>query len=127
MYVFLNKAFSSSLALSLLLSLSFSPLSSRYYAVCFLNQVVIGHEEVGLAMKLVNIYFSFFKVIYMRHTSCMALGGWLPFQVYIQREQYDAKILSGLLTGLNRALPFLRGGMLKSGFCIYLVSAHVTM
>ena len=34
----------------------------RYYVICFLNQVVINPQDKSLALKLVHIYFSFFKV-----------------------------------------------------------------
>ena len=35
---------------------------NRYYAVCFLNQVLLSAKESELALRLINIYFSFFKV-----------------------------------------------------------------
>ena len=34
-------------------------------------------------------------------------------QVYIQKKQLDSKMLSGLLTGVNRAFPFLKGKVLR--------------
>ncbi len=34
----------------------------RYYAVCFLNQLILSHDEPDLATKLIIVYFSFFKV-----------------------------------------------------------------
>ena len=38
-------------------------LLSRYYAVCVLNQFVITQSDQELATRLVEIYFTFFKVI----------------------------------------------------------------
>ena len=37
----------------------------RYYAVCFLNQILLNNDEDELALRLINIYFSFFKVLYL--------------------------------------------------------------
>lgn len=34
----------------------------RYYAICFLNQIVIAPADQRLALKLSSVYFSFFKV-----------------------------------------------------------------
>ncbi len=34
----------------------------RYFAVCFLNQLLLSHREAALASRLVLLYFSFFKV-----------------------------------------------------------------
>jgi hypothetical protein len=39
-----------------------SPLINRYYAICFLSQIVISPDQKPLANKLVTIYFSFFNV-----------------------------------------------------------------
>ena len=37
---------------------------SRYYAVCFLNQLLLSQQDKPLASRLITIYFSFFKVCY---------------------------------------------------------------
>jgi len=63
---------------------------AQYYAICFLNQIVLSHEEKAIASKLVSIYFSFFKVI-------------------AKRDTVQTKLLSGLLTGVNRAYPYVEG------------------
>ena len=39
-----------------------SYLHCRYYGVCCLNQFTIGPNDEPLAVKLVEIYFCFFKV-----------------------------------------------------------------
>ncbi|XP_053158809.1 CCAAT/enhancer-binding protein zeta isoform X2 [Hemicordylus capensis] len=60
---------------------------AQYYAICFLNQIVLSHEESELANKLITIYFSFFQ-------SC------------IKKKDVESKMLSALLTGVNRAYPY---------------------
>lgn len=60
---------------------------ARYYAVCFLNQVVLSHEEAPLAARLLALYFSFFQ-------ACVRSGS------------VQSKILSALLSGVNRAFPY---------------------
>uniref|UniRef100_A0ACB8GAP6 Uncharacterized protein n=2 Tax=Sphaerodactylus townsendi TaxID=933632 RepID=A0ACB8GAP6_9SAUR len=60
---------------------------AQYYAVCFLNQMVLSHEESDLANKLIALYFSFFG-------SC------------IKKKDVESKMLSALLTGVNRAYPY---------------------
>ena len=49
-----------------------------------------------MPQKLVSLYFSFFKF-------------------YVNKNDFDAKILSALLTGVNRALPFLRSMARRRG------------
>ncbi|KAF7253357.1 CCAAT/enhancer-binding protein zeta [Varanus komodoensis] len=60
---------------------------AQYYAICFLNQIVLSHEESELANKLVTLYFCFFQ-------SC------------IKKKDVESKMLSALLTGVNRAYPY---------------------
>ncbi|GCC22718.1 hypothetical protein chiPu_0001106, partial [Chiloscyllium punctatum] len=62
-------------------------LKAQYYAICFLNQMVLSHEESDLAGKLISIYFSF-------------------FHGYIKKAELDSKMLSALLSGVNRAYPY---------------------
>jgi ribosome biogenesis protein MAK21 len=62
---------------------------AQYYSVCFLNQIIITPNNPLLPQKLINLYFSFFKI-------------------YVERNEYDSKMLNALLTGLNRALPFTK-------------------
>ncbi|XP_013878105.1 CCAAT/enhancer-binding protein zeta isoform X2 [Austrofundulus limnaeus] len=64
---------------------------ARYYAVCFLNQVVLSHEESGLAARLLALYFSFFQ-------TCIKTGS------------VESKMLSALLSGVNRAYPYAGAG-----------------
>ncbi|CAI5770653.1 enhancer-binding zeta [Podarcis lilfordi] len=60
---------------------------AQYYAICFLNQIVLSHEESELANKLITLYFCFFR-------SC------------IKKKDVESKMLSALLTGVNRAYPY---------------------
>ncbi|XP_027477865.1 CCAAT/enhancer-binding protein zeta isoform X1 [Zalophus californianus] len=64
---------------------------AQYYAVCFLNQMVLSHEECELANKLITLYFCFFR-------TC------------IKKKDVESKMLSALLTGVNRAYPYAQTG-----------------
>ncbi|XP_007255500.3 CCAAT/enhancer-binding protein zeta [Astyanax mexicanus] len=64
---------------------------AQYYAACFLNQVMLSHEEADLATKLITIYFTFFRVC-------------------VRKKDVDSKMLSALLTGVNRAYPYAKVG-----------------
>ena len=44
----------------------------------------------------------------------------LPLQTYIQENQLDAKMLSALLTGINRAFPFSEGNHVYSLYIVCL-------
>ncbi|KAF3703208.1 CCAAT/enhancer-binding protein zeta CCAAT-box-binding transcription factor [Channa argus] len=64
---------------------------AQYYAVCFLSQVMLSHDEAELASKLITIYFSFFR-------AC------------IKKKDIESKMLSALLSGVNRAYPYASAG-----------------
>ncbi|KAM4712899.1 LOW QUALITY PROTEIN: CCAAT/enhancer-binding protein zeta [Anableps anableps] len=64
---------------------------AQYYAVCFLSQVMLSHDEAPLAAKLVGVYFSFFR-------AC------------VQKKDVESKMLSALLAGVNRAYPYAAAG-----------------
>lgn len=64
---------------------------AQYYAVCFLSQVKLSHGEAQLATKLITIYFSFFR-------AC------------VKKKDVESKMLSALLSGVNRAYPYAGGG-----------------
>lgn len=64
---------------------------AQYYAVCFLNQMVLSHEESELANKLITLYFCFFR-------TC------------IKKKDIESKMLSAILTGVNRAYPYSQTG-----------------
>lgn len=64
---------------------------TQYYAICFLNQIVLSHEESALANKLITLYFCFFR-------NC------------IKKKDVESKMLSALLCGVNRAYPYADTG-----------------
>ncbi|KAL7888530.1 hypothetical protein AOLI_G00035040 [Acnodon oligacanthus] len=64
---------------------------AQYYATCFLNQVMLSHKEADLATKLITIYFTFFRVC-------------------VKKKDVESKMLSALLTGVNRAYPYTKMG-----------------
>lgn len=66
-------------------------LKAQYYAVCFLNQVLLSHDEAELASKLISIYFSFFRAS-------------------IKKKDVESKMLSALLSGVNRTYPYAKAG-----------------
>eukprot|EP00111_Clytia_hemisphaerica_P022985 TCONS_00067631-protein len=70
-------------------------LKAQYYACCFLNQIPLSHEIKTLASKLVSLYFSFFKILVNKQ------GQSTDIQI--------TKLLSALLTGVNRAFPYTEG------------------
>jgi hypothetical protein len=60
---------------------------AKYYAVVFLNQLVLSKRTLELANHLMKIYFSVFE---------WALGA----------DEGKSKLVAAVLTGVNRALPF---------------------
>ncbi len=59
----------------------------KYYAVVFLNQLVLSKYTTDLANQLMRIYFALFE-------ACL------------EGDASKSKILSALLTGVNRAFPY---------------------
>ncbi|KAI3364606.1 hypothetical protein L3Q82_011391, partial [Scortum barcoo] len=64
---------------------------AQYYAICFLSQVMLSHDEAELAAKLITVYFSFFR-------AC------------VKKKDIESKMLSALLSGVNRAYPYAGTG-----------------
>ncbi|XP_014674207.1 PREDICTED: CCAAT/enhancer-binding protein zeta-like [Priapulus caudatus] len=62
---------------------------AQYYGMCFLNQLVLDRQEGDLASRLISLYFSFFQSI-------------------VKKGEVDSKMLSALLTGVNRAFPYTK-------------------
>ncbi|VDI28213.1 ribosome biogenesis protein MAK21 [Mytilus galloprovincialis] len=60
---------------------------AQYYSICFLNQLMLSREDKLLAAKLVTVYFSFFKS-------------------FVKKGEVDSKMMSALLTGVNRSYPY---------------------
>ena len=65
---------------------------AQYYGICCLSQLMLdGYDEESgtIAAKLIGIYFSFFKLF------------------AVKKGDLDSKLISALLTGVNRAFPYL--------------------
>ena len=65
---------------------------AQYYGICCLSQLMLdGYDEESgaIAEKLIGIYFSFFKLF------------------AVKKGDLDSKLISALLTGVNRAFPYL--------------------
>jgi ribosome biogenesis protein MAK21 len=72
----------------------YNPLSSpmaHYYATLFLNQITLHRNVPELALDLISTYFSLFS-------TC------------VKRGHLGSRLLSALLTGVNRALPYTSTG-----------------
>ncbi|XP_071963136.1 CCAAT/enhancer-binding protein zeta-like [Antedon mediterranea] len=62
---------------------------AQYFGICFMNQVILSHDEEDLATRLMVIYFSFFK-------ACT------------KKKKVDHKMISAVLTGVNRAYHYAK-------------------
>ena len=69
---------------------SFPVAPLRYYAIIFLNQTILTNKEIDVAGKLLDVYFSVYRLL-------------------MSKGEVDTKMLSALLTGINRAFPFAKG------------------
>ncbi|CAK7356462.1 unnamed protein product [Dovyalis caffra] len=98
-------------------------LRSKYHAVNFLSQIRLGHRGDGpkVAKRLIDVYFALFKVLITeagsskkndknskaeRNTS----GSSKETEMKSSPESHielDSRLLSALLTGVNRAFPYV--------------------
>ncbi|CAG5136434.1 unnamed protein product, partial [Candidula unifasciata] len=62
---------------------------AQYFAICFLTQLRLNHVHSDLASQLLQIYFYF-------------------FQTYLTKGEIDNKMMSALLTGVNRAYVYAK-------------------
>ena len=63
----------------------------QYYAVIFLNQIrLVSGQDAALAQRMVGVYFAVFA------------------QEVRRADAVNSKLLAGLLSGINRALPFAK-------------------
>lgn len=67
-----------------------------YYAVITLNQIVLQPGDVDVALQLIDVYFRMFEDL---------LG---KGKVAENEEDTHGKLISAILTGVNRALPFAK-------------------
>lgn len=100
-------------------------LRARYYAVNFLNQILLSNHGDGpkLARRLVDIYFALFKVLISTDDEvgkdAKSLKDSKDKRKNISEKnrkqdslseaaaEIDSRILSALLTGVNRAFPYV--------------------
>ncbi|MCO5553080.1 hypothetical protein L7F22_006601 [Adiantum nelumboides] len=94
-------------------------LRARYQAVIFLSQIVLSNRGDGpkLAQRLIDIYFSLFKVLTTGEPSSSyeKEQRWRNKQKKIKKGneeevgvvEIDSRLLSALLTGVNRAFPYV--------------------
>lgn len=59
----------------------------QYYCICFLSSLILSHEQSAVADFLIEIYLAFYKA-------------------FSTRKRVNDKVLSALLTGVNRAYPY---------------------
>jgi ribosome biogenesis protein MAK21 len=105
---------------------------AKYYAVITLNQTVLSVKEQEVANKLLEIYFSLFVGLLKKEkerekaekklnkNGVIQGGGGKPgkmakrkadklaTQAYKVEEELREKLISGVLTGVNRAFPFAK-------------------
>lgn len=71
---------------------------AQYYAIVFLNQIILAKDRSGLSETLIGIYFSMFtRMLGTRDKDK---------DIYFGRKAVSSRMLSALLTGVNRAFPF---------------------
>jgi len=76
---------------------------AQYYGIIFLNQIVLSHQKKNIASKLISVYFTFFKVLANKKVSKKAK------KLKSGDSSQETKLISGLLTGVNRAFPYAQG------------------
>lgn len=110
-------------------------LHAKYYATITLNQTVLSGREEGVATKLLEIYFSLFIKLLEKPTESKPAAGTGPNSIVMNKkgelqggggsagrkaqkklaehektttvgEDLQEKMLSAVLTGVNRAIPF---------------------
>lgn len=64
-------------------------IKAQYYATIFLNQTILTQKESEVAGKLIDVYFSVYRLL-------------------VSKGEVETKMLSALLTGINRAFPFAK-------------------
>ncbi|KAL2933089.1 CCAAT/enhancer-binding protein zeta [Bienertia sinuspersici] len=96
-------------------------LRAKYRAVTFLNKTRLSHKGDGakVAKRLVDVYFALFKVLItgagngQRNNDSKQLkksSEDKELQYFSESHvEMDSRLLSALLTGINRAFPFVSG------------------
>ncbi|RNA44224.1 CCAAT enhancer-binding zeta, partial [Brachionus plicatilis] len=62
---------------------------AQYYGFCCMNQMILQKQDLEVANRLLIIYFSFFKK-------------------FVKNKEVDSRMLSALLTGVNRAYKYAK-------------------
>ncbi|KFY47351.1 hypothetical protein V495_01985 [Pseudogymnoascus sp. VKM F-4514 (FW-929)] len=103
---------------------------SKYYAINTLNQTILSGKEEAVAQKLLKIYFDLFVTLLKKPVAAMVAPGPVmnkkgqvqggggqkgkkalekvtkEEQAKLSSEETTEKMISAVLTGVNRALPF---------------------
>ncbi|KAK3220621.1 hypothetical protein Dsin_014591 [Dipteronia sinensis] len=95
-------------------------LRSKYHAVNFLSQVRFSHKGDGpkVAKRLIDVYFALFKVLIIEASGDEKMDNNNKKKVSFAKEskakspseshvEMDSRLLSALLTGINRAFPYV--------------------
>ncbi|EPS32259.1 hypothetical protein PDE_07219 [Penicillium oxalicum 114-2] len=97
--------------------------NAKYYAIITLNQTVLSLKEQQVAMQLLDIYFGMFVILLKPKESGKPTpetkphgkkgpkgkgpkGAKGPAKGEAQDDEMREKLISGVLTGVNRAYPF---------------------
>ncbi|GFP99495.1 ccaat/enhancer-binding protein zeta [Phtheirospermum japonicum] len=95
-------------------------LRAKYHAVNFLSQIRLSHKADGpkAAKRLIDIYFALFKLLIAESEAAQSVGKHEKKASSSSKEgktkatseshvEMDSRLLSALLTGVNRAFPFV--------------------
>lgn len=78
-------------------------IKSQYYVLIYMNSILFNADnDSELAYKCINIYFTLFNTYVNKITSKTTKDN------NIQVKSISTKLLSALLTGVNRALPYAK-------------------
>lgn len=78
---------------------------TQYYALTFLNQIVLskGDPDLIAANRLIEVYFRLFEVLVSKIKKPKTASRSTHNEVV---DGIDSKMLSAILTGINRAFPY---------------------
>ncbi|KAL6239869.1 hypothetical protein BDW75DRAFT_197582 [Aspergillus navahoensis] len=92
---------------------------AKYYSIITLNQTVLSAKEEQVGVQLLDIYFALFVVLLKpknkkhltskgdkKHGKGKKQGGKDKDNAETQNEEMQDKLVSAVLTGVNRAYPF---------------------
>ncbi|GLU14192.1 hypothetical protein SLE2022_307760 [Rubroshorea leprosula] len=94
-------------------------LRAKYHAVNFLSQIRLSHKGDGpkVARRLIDVYFALFKVLITEAGASQhedkeskkddRKKGKKPKDAEESHVELDSRLLSALLTGVNRAFPYV--------------------